>query len=79
MNKGLKLRFCSECNKKRFCIKVPIPNYNYRFTCSKGHTWTIVGVTAERVIAAMQEVISEEKLKSLFERDDIFYKMLEKK
>lgn len=74
MNKGLVLRFCKECNKKKFCSKVPVPGTNYKFTCNKGHSWTIEGITAERISLAMQSVFTPEVVKSLFEKDDVFYK-----
>ena len=78
MNKGLKLRFCPQCNKKKFCSRIHIPGHNYRFTCNKRHTWVIKGITAERVVLIMQEVLTPEKVKSLFERDDIFYRSLKR-
>ena len=76
MNKGLVLRLCKECNKKRFCSKIPIPSHNYRFTCSKGHSWIIKGITLERIESAMKDTFSSDKLTSLFERDNVFYKRL---
>ena len=78
MNKGLKLRFCKECGCKRFCSKISIPNHNYRFTCSKGHTWILVGITLERIESAMRETFNPERLKNLFERDDTFFRALKK-
>jgi len=73
MNKGLKLRLCKECKRRRFCKRESIPGHNFKITCSKGHTWKIVGITAERVVAAMQETFTKEKLESLFDRNDAFY------
>lgn len=78
-NKGARLVFCKECKRKRFCIRISIPGYNFRYTCSKGHTWTIKGITAERVVAAMQDVINPEMVKNLFERDNAFYTEMRKK
>lgn len=77
-NKGLKLRLCRECKKKRYCKRESIPGYNFRITCSKGHTWTIVGITAERVASAMQDIFSSERLAKLFDRDDLFYKTMKR-
>jgi len=77
MNKGLKLRFCKECNRKRFCSKVPIPGHNFRFTCIKGHSWIIEGVTLERISAATEEILIS-KIKDIFNRDDVFYKHFKK-
>ena len=78
MNKGLKLRLCKECKRKRFCKRERIPGHNFRYTCSKGHTWTLKGVTAERVISIMGEMFTYEKLSSLFERDNAFFKELKR-
>lgn len=79
MNKGLKLRLCPECKKKRFCKREPIPGHNYKITCSQGHIWTIQGITAERVSLAMEEHFSKETVSSLFDRDDTFYSVLRKR
>jgi hypothetical protein len=78
-NKGLRLVRCVECNRKRFCSRESIANYNFKYTCSKGHTWVIKGVTAERVVAAMKDTFTKEKLTGLFDRDDAFYKELTKR
>lgn len=78
MNKGLKLRLCKECGRKRFCTRTRIPGHNFRYVCSKGHEWVLKGVTGERVIAVMQEVLTEEKLKGLFDRDDTFFRQLKR-
>jgi len=79
MNKGKVLRTCEECKRKRFCTKVSIPGHNYRFTCSKGHIWIIKGITLERIESAMREHFTAEKLKGLFERDDIFFSELNRR
>lgn len=76
MNKGLKLLFCKQCNKKRFCSKVVIPGTNYRYTCSQGHSWVQQGITAARVALALEELIP--KIRKSFERDDMFYRRLMK-
>ena len=78
MNKGLKLIFCKECNRKRFCSRVSIPGYNFKYTCSKKHSWTIKGLTTERIVAAMEDVIFP-SIKNLFDRDDVFYRVLNKR
>ena len=76
-NKGLKLRLCRECKRKRFCKRERIPGYNFRYTCSKGHTWTIEGFTVERLNAAMESIIIP-KLTDLFNRNDAFYRALKR-
>jgi hypothetical protein len=73
MNKGLKLLFCKECNRKRYCRSIRIPGNNFRKECSKGHTWINKGVTLERISAIIQDTFSSDKLKHLFERDDSFF------
>lgn len=78
MNKGLKLRLCKECGRKRFCQRIRIPNHNFRHTCSKGHTWIIKGITLERIQSVMEETFTEDKLRGLFERDNAFYSALKK-
>lgn len=78
MNKGLRLLFCKKCNRKRFCKRIPIPNYNFRYTCSKGHSWEIEGITVER-ISAMWADIALPKIKDLFERQNAFYEAIRKK
>jgi hypothetical protein len=77
MNKGKRLRFCKACDRKRFCSRVPIPGFNFKITCSKGHTWIIQGITAERLQAAFEEVMLP-KIKDLFNRDDIFYRSIKR-
>ena len=76
MNKGLTLHFCKVCKRKRYFSKVPIPNHNYKWTCSKGHTFIAEGVTVERVMSVMNEFFSSEKMRNIFNRDDIFYKYI---
>lgn len=78
MNKGFKLVFCKKCNRKRYCTRVPIPGHNFRWTCSKGHSWIIKGVTIERVISIMQDILNKETLESLFNRDNTFYQSLKR-
>lgn len=74
-NKGKRLVLCKKCKRKRFCTRVPIPGHNFRYTCNYGHSWEIEGVTVERIVSVMEEVLIP-KLKGLFDRDDIFYKRL---
>lgn len=78
MNKGKRLVFCKKCNRKRFCTRIPIPGFNFRYTCSKGHSWEIEGVTAERVVAAMEEHLLP-NIKNLFEREDTFFREMMKR
>lgn len=78
MNKGLTLRFCKECNKKRFCKRERIPGFNFRYTCSKSHSWTLKGVTLERVVEAQKDIVGR-ALEQLFNRDNAFYKQMIKK
>lgn len=79
MNKGLKLLYCKVCKKKRFHSRVSIPNYNFRWTCSKGHSFVEVGVTLGRIDAATKDLFSHKKLTELFDRDSVFYRVMEKK
>lgn len=76
-NKGLRLMYCKECKRKRYCKKIPIPNYNFRYVCSQGHWWEIVGVTLERINAAWTDIIGP-TIKNLFERNDTFYRSIKK-
>jgi hypothetical protein len=78
VNKGLKLLFCKECNRKRFCSRIPIPGYYFKWTCSKKHSWIVIGMTLERVNAAIQDAFDVNKMKNLFDRDDIFWRRLKK-
>jgi len=55
MNKGLRLLYCKKCKRKRYCNRVSIPNYNFRYTCSKGHSWIIKGVTLESFLCRKNE------------------------
>lgn len=75
MNKGKKLIFCKECNRKRYCIK-EIYNSKFRFTCPKGHI-RVDNSKVGQIVALEIERISS-KLSSLFERDDIFFGALKK-
>ena len=75
MNKGKRLVFCKECNRRRFCIK-EIYNSKFRYTCSKGHIW-IDNSKCSQIIAIEIERISP-KLMNLFERDDLFHRNLKK-
>ncbi len=78
MNKGLKLRFCKACNRKRFCKKESVPNYNFKFTCKMGHSWIIEGVTLERINAAVSDIVLPQ-IKNIFERDNAFYRAIKKR
>jgi hypothetical protein len=78
-NKGLKLIFCPQCNRKRYCQNIPIPNFNFKKICSKGHEWIIKGLTLERINAAAKSMINSEKLKNLFDRDGTFFRAISKK
>jgi hypothetical protein len=77
-HKGKLLRFCRECKRKRYCTKISIPNHNYQYTCSKGHSWKIEGVTIERVYSALNSIFLP-AVKDMFTRDDIFFKRLSRK
>lgn len=78
MNKGKRLIHCKECKRRRYCLRVSIPNHNFRWTCSKGHTWIIKGVTLDRINSVM-EVIFLSRVKNLFERDDTFFREMKRK
>ncbi len=75
-NKGLKLRYCKECKKKRFCHKISVPNYNFKYTCSKGHSWILEGLTTERLDAALKDTF---KFDRIFEKDNLFYEELRRR
>jgi superoxide dismutase len=77
-NKGKILVFCKECNKKRFCTKERIPNINFKYTCSRNHSWIIKGVTPERINAAISDIILP-SIKEAFNRDNKFFEYLSKK
>lgn len=79
MNKGLKLRFCTECKRNRFCIREKIPGYDAKYTCSKGHIWHIEKFTTEKLNDLIKATFSSERMKSLFERDDIFFNTLKRR
>ena len=74
-NKGKRLIFCKECNRKRFCIK-EIWNSKFRYTCSKGHIWIDNSKTSQIIILEIEQLIP--KLKDLFNRDDIFFSKLKR-
>lgn len=75
MNKGLRLLYCKECKRKRYCSSVPIPGYNFRKTCSKGHSWILKGMTLERIDAMTKDFIKG-RFTDLFNRDDMFYRRM---
>lgn len=78
MTKGKKLIYCKKCKRKRYCSKICIPNYNYQWTCSQGHTWIEIGITLNRINLIMEETLLP-KMMELFNRDDTFYKELKNK
>lgn len=77
MNKGLKILFCKECNRKRYCKSIPIPGYNFKKICSQGHSWIIKGMTVERIDAALTDTFLP-KISDIFSRDDAFYRQIKK-
>ena len=76
-NKGKRYINCKECKRKRYCSKVPIPSYNFRWTCSKGHSWIEEGITLNRITAMWQDIVGD-KIKDLFERDSAFYRVIKR-
>lgn len=77
--KGSKLLNCNECKRRRFCTRISLPGYYFKWTCSKGHSWVIKGITSERINAVMKDIFSKNKLQGLFERDDAFFKELRRR
>lgn len=75
---GSKLLFCKKCNRKRFSTRISIRNHNFRWTCSKGHSWITEGLTLERIAAVLEDVFTPEKIKNIFERDDVFFRSFKK-
>lgn len=77
-NKGKILLNCKECNRKRFCTKESRTGFWFEYKCSKGHIWKLKSITAAGVATMMEQVFTPEKMKSLFERDDTFYRTLKR-
>ena len=78
-NKGKRFIKCKECNKKRYCSRIPAPNISHKYTCSKDHSWIWKDSTTERVVAFMKDLFTEYNLSKLFDRDDIFYKTISRR
>lgn len=78
MNKGKRFISCPECKRKRYCSNERIPNHNFRWTCSKGHSWIETGITVNRIASAMEDYLLP-NIKTLFERDDIFFNELKRR
>lgn len=72
MNKGLKLVFCKECNRKRYCSITRLSYYRDSYLCSKGHSW-IIKLSGYSLAVANEIDRIAPKLKSLFERDETFF------
>lgn len=77
-NKNKQYITCKECKRKRYCSKIIIPDYNFRWTCSKGHSWIEIGITASRLALIMKEQLLP-KIKNLFERNNAFFAALKNK
>lgn len=75
-NKGKYFLFCKECDRKRYCQNIPIPNHNYKKICSRGHEWVIEGITVERLNSAMNSAFDSAKIADIFSRNDAFYARL---
>lgn len=78
MNKGLKLRFCKECGRKRFCKSDRVTNYNLSYICSKGHHWIVETSRFDKINMMSADMVLP-TIKELFNRDNIFFKMLRNK
>lgn len=65
MNKGKKLRFCKECNCKRFTSQVRKGDM-YHLTCSKGHTWMDIVGTLEQINELASAVIMPGLMEQMF-------------
>lgn len=76
-NKGKKLKFCFQCNRKRYCSYVSLPDDYRKIICSKGHEWIVKLATTERIINILKETIVD-KIGNLFDRDNIFFKHIKK-
>lgn len=86
-NKGYLVRVCKQCGVKRHIWKL---GYFYRphpgkpddqfsaWICSKGHRWDEEVMNLEKMSNLFKEIIVD-KVKGLFERDDTFYKTLNKR
>lgn len=75
MNKGKRLVFCKECNRRRFCVK-EIINSRFRYTCSKNHVWVDNSKFSQIIAIGIEQL--KPKLNSLFECDDTFFRALKK-
>ena len=76
-NKGKRYILCKECKRKRYHSKVAIPDYNFKWTCSKGHSWIEIGITLNRINAIWQDIVGS-RIKDLFERENVFYRALKR-
>lgn len=74
-NKGKQYINCPECKRKRYC-KTYVLNYDWReWVCSKGHEWkTKIPYIAKIAAIELERILP--KIKTLFDRDDAFYREL---
>ncbi len=76
-NKDKRYLNCPECGRRRYCADTYAHGYTFRL-CSKGHEnkfktpipTQLINLEIERIIP---------KLKTLFDRDDAFFKQLRRK
>lgn len=77
-----KVFICKQCKKRRRIyklghIKRGIESY-WVYACSKGHGWENLIVRAEHITKALEDVFVN-RVKGLFDRDDTFYRSINKK
>lgn len=81
MKQKYKIRICPECKTKRWIYFIrffKLEGKDYReFKCSKGHIWKVCVGPIEQFIKTEIDRITP-YIKSLFERDDLFYTKLKR-
>lgn len=69
------VRVCPECRAKRYIYEDELTKDHRNYHCSKGHKWSVKRAHLDKIIELELETLGD-RVKNLFERDDIFYKEL---
>lgn len=77
MSKKYRIYLCKQCGVKRHIFYVGSRGPYRVFKCSKGHVWENKTLSTQEIMNIWDQTFNN--IKSLFDRDDIFYKSIKRR
>lgn len=77
-NKGKRYLECPTCKRKRYCVSIKLGHDYINRVCSKGHSYKFkLGIPSQIINLEIEKLIP--KIKTLFERDDTFFRLMRRR